>query len=599
MAIVDDSLGNAQRRYDYVDTDISDASGLSYNSTDRNDDKLTNPSCSLRSTCSTLSQQAKSPKQWQPRPRFRPKGASSRDDNEGSELQPPIIGGSHAETLGPFDGERGLADWTRSLKLFASPRQKLQHQFTVAASVTENKLLGTSGDCSLGPSIGFPKTGGPQAAASEVQHALLCPPFSPTAGIAFRHEFVLKMSKKSTTKSKRLGRSGGGGADIMDSLVSSIDAIAPMPMRVPVTNGHHRHPSDEYENIIMVSPAPVIQTSKSSTRSPTASVNRLSRKPSIKNSARDAARQSLRTSTSQDHWLPPIEQEEDFLSGTSLAHRSYSSSPSSHSAKHLSIPTRTTSITRDTPQLYIPQRSNSLMIPPPSPRSAQPRRSGDAGDIPSYIHRYLRTSLSKENLQGPESPRRSTHSSRPPPRSRNSTTGIPANDPLRPKLPKRSSTQGFERDLAATRHYYSLPPPPHSPARLKFSRKPSRDSVASSVSGFSRVNSNYVQEVLDNPKLTQRIRLTTGRILSFSEVGDKNGWPVFCFTGMGLNRLVAGTNPIIEFTLAFYDEVATSFGLRIITPDRPGIGLSEEIRPSPKKVLAWAGHPLVFLADCR
>ena len=41
--------------------------------------------------------------------------------------------------------------------------------------------------------------------------------------------------------------------------------------------------------------------------------------------------------------------------------------------------------------------------------------------------------------------------------------------------------------------------------------------------------------------------------------------------------------------VAFYDEVASSFGLRIITPDRPGIGLSDEIRPSPKKVLAWAG----------
>lgn len=45
-----------------------------------------------------------------------------------------------------------------------------------------------------------------------------------------------------------------------------------------------------------------------------------------------------------------------------------------------------------------------------------------------------------------------------------------------------------------------------------------------------------------------------------------------------------------SLTLAFYDEVATSFGLRIITPDRPGIGLSDEIKPSPKKVLAWAGR---------
>jgi hypothetical protein len=59
---------------------------------------------------------------------------------------------------------------------------------------------------------------------------------------------------------------------------------------------------------------------------------------------------------------------------------------------------------------------------------------------------------------------------------------------------------------------------------------------------------------------------------------------------MGLNRLVASIDPVNSpLTVAFYDEVATSFGLRIITPDRPGIGLSDEIRQSPKKVLAWAG----------
>lgn len=62
---------------------------------------------------------------------------------------------------------------------------------------------------------------------------------------------------------------------------------------------------------------------------------------------------------------------------------------------------------------------------------------------------------------------------------------------------------------------------------------------------------------------------------------------------MGLNRLVASIDLINSLLIvAFYDEVATSFGLRIITPDRPGIGLSDEIRPSPKKVLAWAGTPV-------
>jgi hypothetical protein len=64
---------------------------------------------------------------------------------------------------------------------------------------------------------------------------------------------------------------------------------------------------------------------------------------------------------------------------------------------------------------------------------------------------------------------------------------------------------------------------------------------------------------------------------------------------MGLNRLVAGISCLFKTNCsAFYDEVAASFGLRIITPDRPGIGLSDEIRPSPKKVLAWAG---TFLSE--
>jgi hypothetical protein len=60
---------------------------------------------------------------------------------------------------------------------------------------------------------------------------------------------------------------------------------------------------------------------------------------------------------------------------------------------------------------------------------------------------------------------------------------------------------------------------------------------------------------------------------------------------MGLNRLVAGSISYLCLLIsAFYDEIASSFGLRIITPDRPGIGLSDELRPSPKKVLAWAGN---------
>jgi hypothetical protein len=532
------TFGKAQHKCDYA-ADTSDVpEPIRRPPPEANDGIKTTSPRALHKARSAMSLPPESLTQWQRRQRIRPKRHPSPKVQFS---EPPLIGGSDAAVLGPFDGEAGLADSTRSLKHFACPQQKLQQPVTVAVTFSDNKLHRES---LVGSSIGFPNAGSRAESVLQPAAALLCPPFPPTAGIAIRHEFVLEMSKKS----KRLGRVAGGGADIMDSLVSSIDEIASTPMRSPLTtNGHHRHRSDEYESVIMVSPAPVIQTSKSSTRSP--GHNKLSRRPSVRNSVRDSARLSLRTSNSQEHWLPPIEQEDDFLSGTSLAQRrSYSSSPSSNSARHPhpSIPTRTTSITLDTPQIHIPQRSNSLMhtiAPPlPSPRSGHSRRSDHGGDIPSYIHRYLHKSHSKENLDTLDSPRRSTYSSRQlPPRSRNSTTAIPGNDHMRlGKLSKRSSTQGFERDLAATRHYYSLPPPPHNQSRHSASLKPSRDSLASDGSSFSRVNSNYVQEVLNNPKLTQRIRLTSGRILSFSEVGDKNGWPVFCFTGMGLNRLVAG-----------------------------------------------------------
>jgi hypothetical protein len=181
----------------------------------------------------------------------------------------------------------------------------------------------------------------------------------------------------------------------------------------------------------------------------------------------------------------------------------------------------------DLPSAQIPQRANSLIhtthsspiVPRPSARRAE-----TASDIPSYIHRYLRERTeSQENLSVdlPKSPRRSTHSSRNLPRSRNSTTAIPGNDHIqRLKLvTKRQSSQGFERDMSATRHFYSLPTTSQNNVRRSASLKPSRSSMASDGSNsFGRVNSNYVEEVLSNPKLTQRIRLTTGRILSFSEV---------------------------------------------------------------------------------
>ncbi|KAK0871693.1 hypothetical protein LTS02_001757 [Friedmanniomyces endolithicus] len=82
-----------------------------------------------------------------------------------------------------------------------------------------------------------------------------------------------------------------------------------------------------------------------------------------------------------------------------------------------------------------------------------------------------------------------------------------------------------------------------------------RDSVEDAVTDF-----------LQAPRLSRRIRHPrSGRVISFSEVGDPEGAAVFICVGMGLTR----------FVTAFYDDLATTLRLRLITVDRPGVGGSE------------------------
>ena len=68
-----------------------------------------------------------------------------------------------------------------------------------------------------------------------------------------------------------------------------------------------------------------------------------------------------------------------------------------------------------------------------------------------------------------------------------------------------------------------------------------------------------------------------GRLVSFSEVGDPNGSAVFVCVGMGLTRYVT----------AFYDELAATLKLRLITPDRPGVGGSDPGTNGEDTPLAW------------
>ena len=69
-------------------------------------------------------------------------------------------------------------------------------------------------------------------------------------------------------------------------------------------------------------------------------------------------------------------------------------------------------------------------------------------------------------------------------------------------------------------------------------------------------------------------------MISFSEVGDSEGYAVICCVGMGLTRYIT----------AFYDELALTLKLRLITPDRPGIGDSEPYPDGSVTPLSWPGE---------
>lgn len=187
------------------------------------------------------------------------------------------------------------------------------------------------------------------------------------------------------------------------------------------------------------------------------------------------------------------------------------------------------------------------------------------------------------------------------------TTPIPADDPEEEPAPFPSVAQGRRRDASfdrGRRRSGQLTPDPTDSARLKRSssklkrtsgplsphpdEKPEGRNRLSSPEprgGYERPPSadsidDAVESYLCSPRLSQKIRHPqTGRVISFSEVGDSEGYAVICCVGMGLTRYIT----------AFYDELALTLKLRLITPDRPGIGDSEPYPDGSVTPLSWPG----------
>ena len=86
-------------------------------------------------------------------------------------------------------------------------------------------------------------------------------------------------------------------------------------------------------------------------------------------------------------------------------------------------------------------------------------------------------------------------------------------------------------------------------------------------------------------KITNFITLPDGRKLSYAEFGKRDGYPVIHFHGNVSSRL----EPLL-----LGDELISQFGLRLIAPDRPGMGQSD-FQPNH----GFSDYPkdIVFLAD--
>ena len=80
------------------------------------------------------------------------------------------------------------------------------------------------------------------------------------------------------------------------------------------------------------------------------------------------------------------------------------------------------------------------------------------------------------------------------------------------------------------------------------------------------------------------IKLSDGRILGYAEYGDSLGFPIFYFHGGQESRLSS----------KFMDAVALRLNIRLISPDRPGIGISTF--QANRQFLDW-GNDIDQLAD--
>ncbi|KAL8951833.1 MAG: hypothetical protein Q9222_002222 [Ikaeria aurantiellina] len=179
---------------------------------------------------------------------------------------------------------------------------------------------------------------------------------------------------------------------------------------------------------------------------------------------------------------------------------------------------------------------------------------------------------------------------------RNSISGIPFTlksfSGTRPAEPNRTQSTPIQRSNSKLLRRLSRPT---SPAIAEKHRRTISHPIAEPCSPFERPKSadpidKAVDDYISAPRLSQTVTLPqTGRLISFSEVGDPEGSVVFCCVGMGLTRYI----------MSFYDDLAKTLKLRLITPDRPGVGGSELHTNGTGTPLGWPDDVLAICQELK
>ena len=96
-----------------------------------------------------------------------------------------------------------------------------------------------------------------------------------------------------------------------------------------------------------------------------------------------------------------------------------------------------------------------------------------------------------------------------------------------------------------------------------------------------RISQPYTRGLAPNELM---VRLPDGRRVVLASHGDPRGWPLFLFHGIPVSRLGH----------VFTDAPAKERGVRVLCPDRPGIGLSD---PMPGRTVYGYADDVAAMAD--